>query len=68
MRSLGELMGNQRVVRVTLLRSVIGTKLSHRATVLGLGLKRIRQTVTLTDTPEIRGMIKKVSYLLKAEA
>jgi large subunit ribosomal protein L30 len=66
-RSLGELMGNDKIVRITLLRSVIGTKLSHRATVLGLGLKRIGQTVMLKDSAEIRGMIKKVSYLLKAE-
>ncbi|MCB1894481.1 MAG: 50S ribosomal protein L30 [Zoogloeaceae bacterium] len=55
-------------VRVTLKKSVIGTKQSHRATVRGLGLRRINQTVELRDTPEIRGMINKVSYLLKLEA
>jgi len=51
-------------IRVTLVRSVIGTKESHRATVRGLGLRRINHTVELQDTPEVRGMINKVSYLL----
>ena len=55
-------------VRVTLVKSVIGTKQSHRATVRGLGLRRINHTVELVDTPEVRGMINKVSYLLKWEA
>ena len=54
-------------VKVTLVRSVIGTKESHRATVRGLGLRRINHTVELQDTPEVRGMINKVSYLLKCE-
>lgn len=55
-------------VKVTLVRSVIGTRESHRATVLGLGLKRRHQTVELEDTPSVRGMINKVNYLLKVEA
>lgn len=54
-------------LKVTLLKSVIGTKQSHRATVTGLGLRRINHTVELLDTPEIRGMINKVSYLVKCE-
>jgi large subunit ribosomal protein L30 len=54
-------------VKVTLVRSVIGTKESHRATVRGLGLRRLNQTVELVDTPAVRGMINKVSYLVKAE-
>lgn len=54
-------------VKVTLVKSIIGTKQSHRATVRGLGLKRLNHTVELQDTPEIRGMINKVSYLLKCE-
>ena len=54
-------------LKVTLVRSVIGTKESHRATVRGLGLKRLNHTVELLDTPEIRGMINKVSYLVKCE-
>lgn len=55
-------------VKVTLVKSVIGTKQSHRATVKGLGLRRINHTVELADTPEVRGMINKISYLLKYEA
>lgn len=54
-------------VKVTLVRSVVGTRGSHRATVLGLGLKRINQTRELEDTPAVRGMINKVSYLVKVE-
>ena len=61
-------MNNEKMIKVTLIKSVIGTKQSHRATVLGLGLKRLHQTVTLIDTPEVRGMINKVNYLVKAEA
>jgi large subunit ribosomal protein L30 len=55
-------------VRVTLVRGLIGTRESHRATVRGLGLRRINHTVSLEDTPAVRGMINKVSYLLKCEA
>ena len=54
-------------VKVTLVKSVIGTKQSHRDTVLGLGLKKIGQVRELEDTPAVRGMINKVSYLLKVE-
>ena len=55
-------------LKVTLLKSVIGCKASHRATVRGLGLKRINHSVELQDTPAIRGMINKVYYLVKCEA
>lgn len=54
-------------VRVTLLKSLIGTKQDHRATVRGLGLRRLNHTVELVDTPAVRGMINKVSYLVKCE-
>jgi len=56
-----------KTVKVTLVKSVIGTKKSHRDTVLGLGLRRIRHTVMLEDTPAVRGMIAKVDYLVKVE-
>ena len=56
-----------RKLKVTLVRSVIGTKKDHRATVRGLGLRRMHHTVELADTPEIRGMVNKVSYLVKCE-
>lgn len=55
-------------VKVTLVKSIIGTKESHRATVRGLGLRRMNHSRVLVDTPEVRGMINKVIYLLKVEA
>ncbi len=54
-------------IKITLVRSVIGTKKSHRATILGLGLKKLNSSSILADTPEIRGMIHKVNYLLKCD-
>lgn len=54
-------------VKVTLVKSVIGRIESHRATVKGLGLRRMHHTVELQDTPAIRGMINKIDYLLKVE-
>lgn len=54
-------------IKVTLVKSVIGTKQDHRATVRGLGLRRINHTNELQDTPAVRGMIKKVAYLVKCE-
>ena len=53
---------------VTLVKSVIGTKESHRACVRGLGLRRLNHTVIVEDTPAVRGMINKVYYLVKCEA
>ena len=57
----------KKTLKVTLVKSTIGTLESHRATVVGLGLKKIRQTRVLEDTPAVRGMINKVSYLVKVE-
>ena len=54
-------------IKVTLVKSIIGTKQSHRATVRGLGLRRLNSSAELEDTPAVRGMINKVSYLLKCE-
>lgn len=54
-------------IKVTLVKSVIGTKQAHRATVRGLGLRRLHHTVEVVDTPEVRGMIRSVSYLLRVE-
>jgi large subunit ribosomal protein L30 len=56
---------SKKTLKVTLVKSPIGTRDSHRATVLGLGLKKINQTRELEDTPAVRGMIGKVSYLVK---
>ncbi|GAA4402612.1 50S ribosomal protein L30 [Quisquiliibacterium transsilvanicum] len=58
---------SKKTLKVTLVRSPIGTRESHRATVLGLGLKKINQIRELEDTPAVRGMINKVSYLVRVE-
>lgn len=57
----------QKTVKVTLRRSVIGEKPKTRATVEGLGLKRIHQTVEQIDSPSLRGMLAKVSHLVEVE-
>lgn len=54
-------------VKVTLIKSVIGRIESHRACVRGLGLRHLNHSVEVLDTPENRGMINKVGYLLKVE-
>jgi large subunit ribosomal protein L30 len=54
-------------IRVTQIKSIIGTKQDHRATIRGLGLRRLHHSVELLDTPAIRGMINKVAYLVKCE-
>lgn len=52
-------------VTIKLVRSINGTRESHRATVRGLGLRKLNSESTLEDTPAVRGMINKVSYLVK---
>ena len=54
-------------IKVTLVKSVIGTKQDHRATVRGLGLGKLNSGAMLEDTPAVRGMIRKVAYLVKVE-
>lgn len=56
-----------KTIKVTLVKSIIGTKQDHRATVRGLGLRRLNSSAVLEDTPAVRGMIRKVAYLLKWE-
>lgn len=58
-------MADKKTVTVKLVRSVAGTMQSHRDTVRGLGLRRLNSTRTLEDTAAVRGMINKVSYLVK---
>ena len=55
-------------VKVQLVKGLIGTRESHRATVRGLGLRRVNSVAELQDTPSVRGMINKVSYLVKVVA
>ena len=54
-------------VKITQTKSSIGRLPKHRATLKGLGLRRIRHTVELEDTPSVRGMINTVSYMVKVE-
>jgi large subunit ribosomal protein L30 len=54
-------------IKVKLVRSVASCKQGHRDTVRGLGLKRINHVSELTDTPEVRGMINRVNYLVRIE-
>ena len=54
-------------LRVKLVRSTIGRLKKHKACVRGLGLRRINDTRELEDTPEVRGMIRKVSYMVEFE-
>lgn len=58
-------MPNKKTLTVKLVRSISGRLPSHRATIAGLGLKRIRQVVQLEDTASVRGMLNKVSYLVE---
>ena len=60
-------MAEQKTIRVTLVKSLIGTIDTHKACARGLGLRRLQHTVTVLDTPENRGMINKISYLLDVE-
>jgi large subunit ribosomal protein L30 len=58
-------MSDKKTVTVKLVKSVAGTKQSHRDTVRGLGLRRLNSQYTLEDTPAVRGMINKVAYLVQ---
>ncbi|MGI9234227.1 MAG: 50S ribosomal protein L30 [Woeseiaceae bacterium] len=60
-------MATPKQLKVTLVKSRFGRLKSHKACVAGLGLRKIHQTVTVIDTPENRGMINRVSYLLSVE-
>lgn len=57
----------EKKIKVTLIKSVIGTKQDHRATVRGLGLRKLNSSAELVDTPAVRGMINKIAYLVKCE-
>ncbi|MEC7187750.1 MAG: 50S ribosomal protein L30 [Pseudohongiellaceae bacterium] len=54
-------------VKVTLVRSPIGSLPKHKLCLQGLGLRRMHQTVEVEDTPAVRGMINKISYMLAVE-
>ena len=56
-----------KTLSITLTKSPIGRLKNHKASIAGLGLKKIGQTVEVEDSPSVRGMIKQVAYLLKVE-
>ena len=58
-------MSDKKTLTVKLVKSVAGTRQSHRDTVRGLGLRKLNSTRTLEDTPAVRGMINKVAYLVQ---
>ena len=58
-------MTTPQTVKIQLVRSPIGCQESHRATVRGLGLRKLNSVSELKDSPEVRGMINKISYLVK---
>ncbi len=58
-------MAEQKTLKVQLVRSPIGTHESHRATVRGLGLRKLNSASELQDTPAVRGMINKIAYLVR---
>jgi large subunit ribosomal protein L30 len=58
---------NVKQIKITQLKSGFGRLQSHRDCLRGLGLRRIHQTISVQDTPENRGMINKVSYMLRVE-
>jgi large subunit ribosomal protein L30 len=60
-------MAKTKELKVTLVKSKHGRLKNHKACVSGLGLRRMHQTVTVIDTPENRGMINRISYLLSVE-
>ncbi len=60
-------MANPKELKVTLMKSRHGRLKSHKACVAGLGLRKIHQTVSVQDTPENRGMINRISYLVSVE-
>jgi large subunit ribosomal protein L30 len=60
-------MADKKTLKVTLVKSPAGVSDKHRATVRGLGLRRLNSSRVLEDTPAVRGMINKVYYLVKAE-
>jgi large subunit ribosomal protein L30 len=60
-------MSGEKTIRVTQVRSTIGFDRTQRATIRGLGLRRLNQTVTLQDSPAVRGMVQRVRHLVRVE-
>ena len=58
---------SEKRIKLTLVRSTSGRLKNHKACAAGLGLRKMHQTVEVIDTPENRGMVNKISYLLRVE-
>ena len=61
------MVASSKTLSITLIKSPIGRLKNHKASIAGLGLRKIGQTVEVEDSPSVRGMIKQVAYLLKVE-
>jgi len=61
-------MAKKEMIKITLIKSLIGRTASQKGTVVGLGLKKTHHTVELQDTPEVRGMINAINFMLKVES
>jgi large subunit ribosomal protein L30 len=61
-------MADKKTLKVTLVKSPIACRQNHQQTVRGLGLRKIRQTVEVEDSPAVRGMLKLVNYLVRVDA
>ena len=61
------MVASNKTLSITLIKSPIGRLKNHKASIAGLGLRKIGQTVEVEDSPAVRGMIKQVAYLLKVE-
>ncbi len=60
-------MAIEKKIKLTLVRSLNGRLKSHKACAAGLGIRKMHQTVEVKDTPENRGMVNKINYMLKVE-
>ena len=61
------MVASSKTLSITLIKSPIGRLKNHKASIAGLGLRKIGQTVEVEDSPSVRGMIKQVAYLLRVE-
>jgi large subunit ribosomal protein L30 len=59
--------GSQKILRITLVRSLLGNTERHKRTVRALGLRKMHQTVELKDTPQLRGMVAKVAHMVRVD-
>jgi len=66
-KSLKKFLINNNMLKITQIKSAIGYKPKAKRTLFALGLKKMNHYVEKTDTPQIRGMIKKIDYLIKVE-